>query len=335
MKTFMIHGISVVIPNYNGVDLLAETLVTTKIALVNIGVPFEIIISDDNSTDTSVQWLMENHPEVRVLESSENSGFAIAVNKGVAISKFDKVLLLNSDVKLAPDYFKNQLTYFDEPDAFGVMGRIMAWETDKLLEGAKYPAFHGLKIKTSNNFILKEEEKMNKGIFTFYLSGANALIDKKKFLLLEGFNESFSPYYIEDVDLSLRAWRLGFKCYFDYQSVCRHKNSVTIRSKNSKRNISIIYNRNKFMLHAIHLERVRRIGWYLQLIPDCIIRLLMFRWAYFTSLYQFFCSTGKVRESIRRFEEMADQRGYRKSVSEIASFIKGSVSKVEKKFWRP
>lgn len=331
----MVDGISVVIPNYNGVNLLSQTIVATKNALQNTGLPSEIIVSDDSSTDNSVSWLKTNHPDIKILESQKNSGFAIAANKGVAASDFSKILLLNSDIKLTPQYFRHQLKYFDKPDTFGVMGRIVGWDDDIIQEGAKYPSFHGLKIKTSGNYILDDEDQMKNGLYTMYLCGANAFIDKKKFLLLGGFNEFFTPFYIEDYDLSLRAWRVGFKCYFDYNSICGHKGSATIKSKNSKHFISTIYNRNKFILHAIHLDGIRRFGWFLQLLPECMIRLVTFRWSYFLSLFLFLRSFNKINQSTRMFNKVADLTGCKKSVSEVASVIVSSVDSRKKIFWKP
>ena len=62
---------------------------------------------------------------------------------------------------------------------------------------------------------------MKEGLYTMYLSGANAFMDKEKFMLIGKLDEIFSPFYVEDFELSLRAWRLGFTCYYDYESVCR------------------------------------------------------------------------------------------------------------------
>lgn len=330
----MVDGISVVIPNYNGADILSQTIIATRNALNNSGLPSEIIVSDDCSTDNSVSWLKKNHPDIKILESPENRGFAVAVNKGVGTSSFNKILLLNSDVKLTPQYFIHQLKYFEKPDTFGVMGRIVGWDDNIIQEGAKYPSFHGLKIKTSGNYILADEEQMKNGLYTMYLCGANAFIDKEKFLLLGGFNESFTPFYIEDYDLCLRAWRVGFKCYFDYNSICGHKGSVTIKSKNNRRFISTVYNRNKFILHAIHLDGIRKFGWFLQLLPECMIRFITFRWSYFLSLFLFLRSYNKINQSTRLFNKVAHLTGCKKSVSEVASVIVKSVDSCRKVFWK-
>ena len=228
----MVKGISVIIPNYNGINLLPVTLPTVILALENSSRPSEIILADDCSTDASVEYVQQNFPGIKIIQNAVNSGFSVTANRGVAISAYDKILLLNSDVKLSPDYFLHQYKYFDKPDAFGVMGRITGWEDDIMQDGAKYPYFHGAKIKTSGNYILRDKVLMKDGLYTIYLSGANAFIDKEKFLLIGGFNEMFSPFYSEDYELSLRAWRLGFTCWFDYESVCRHKVSHTIKSEN-------------------------------------------------------------------------------------------------------
>lgn len=317
----MVTGISVVIPNYNGVSLFEHTLPTVVEALAQTGKPNEIVVVDDYSTDASVAYLKHHYPQIRLLQNKVNGGFSVTANNGIRAASYDKVLLLNSDVKLTPDYFANQYKYFDKPDTFGVMGRIIGWDDDKIQDGAKLPYFHGSKIKTSGNYLLKDEKQMQDGLYSMYLSGANAFIDKEKFLQIGGFNELFSPFYIEDFELSLRAWRLGFKCYYDYSSICQHKVSTSIKSSSKKRYVSTIYDRNKMFLHAIHLEGTRRLLWYLQLVPEALIRLLTFRWHYFKSLRMFLSAGHGVKQSRQNFEVKARQLKCRKSIGDVKDFI--------------
>src|ERR1700749_1125404 len=176
----MVTGISVIIPNFNGVKLFPYTLDTVVEALKNSQKPSEIIVVDDCSTDSSVIYLEQHHPYIKIVKNLSNKGFSLSANRGVEDAKYDKVLLLNSDVKLTPDYFLHQYKYFDKPDTFGVMGRIIGWDDEIIQDGAKYPAFHGAKIKTSGNYILRDKEVMQKGLYSMYLSGANAFIDRDK-----------------------------------------------------------------------------------------------------------------------------------------------------------
>ncbi len=254
-----IAGISVVIPNYNGEVLLPLVLPTVFTALHNAELPFEIIIVDDCSSDKSILLLKEKFSEIKVLQNNINSGFSITSNKGMREAKYDWVLLLNSDVKLEPDYFMPLLKYTRRDNVFGVMGRIVGWDNDTIQDGAKYPFFHGVKIKTSGNYLLKDKSAMADGLYSMYLSGANALMNKKIFIEIGGLNELFSPFYAEDFELSLRAWRLGYECYYEYNAVCRHQTSATIVTSNKKKHIKKIYNRNKMYLHAIHLSSGKRL----------------------------------------------------------------------------
>jgi GT2 family glycosyltransferase len=121
-----------------------------------------------------------------------------------------------------------------------------------------------------------------------YLSGANAFLNKKIFLSIGGFNEMFSPFYVEDVELSIRAWRLGYTCYFDYNAVCRHKTSSTILKGNNLGAIHEIYSRNKMYLHAIHLDNFKKSIWFVQILFESIVHFLALRWSYIRALIQFF-----------------------------------------------
>jgi len=321
----MVKGISVVIPNYNGAHLFGDTLPTVIQVLAALDLPSEVIIVDDCSTDNSLLLLQKNYPDIKVLVNPKNSGFSVSSNKGIAAAIHDKVLLLNSDVKLTPDYFNHQFKYFERPDTFGVMSRIEGWSDNKIQDGAKLPSFHGAKLKTSANYLLTEEKQMEDGLYTMYLSGANAFLDKDKFLLLGGFNTLFSPFYSEDVDLSLRAWRLGFKCYYDYNSLCRHQVSTSIRAKAKKEYVQTIYDRNKMILNALHLEGTARFLWYLQLIPETIGRLLSLRWHYVRSLQMFVKARQEIKKSRVALDELAKLLGCRKTVREVAHLISSNI----------
>lgn len=303
-----IQGISVIIPNYNGEQLLPQVLPTVFRALHNSGLAFEVIVVDDCSVDGTMELLKNSFSGVTVLQNAVNSGFSITSNKGIKAASYDWVLLLNSDVKLEPDYFIPLLKYTMRDNVFGVMGRIVGWEDDKIQDGAKYPFFHGVKIKTSGNYLLKNENEMENGLYSMYLSGANAFMHKERFLSIGGLNELFSPFYVEDFELSLRAWRLGYECYYDYNAVCRHKTSATIATGNKKRSIRKIYNRNKMYLHAIHLNGTNRLLWFLQLAGESLIHLFTLKWSYIRAVSLFSGSYKKVVASRKSLEQIANEK---------------------------
>jgi GT2 family glycosyltransferase len=320
----MQKGISVVIPNYNGVRLFPHTLPTVFEALSSLQLPYEVLVVDDCSPDGSAAFLQKEFPAVRVISNDKNSGFVLTANRAVRNAQYDIVLLLNSDVQLTPHYFDNQLKYFERKDTFGVMGRIIGWDDNILQDGAKYPSFHGVKIKTSGNYLLESEEEMKDGLYSIYLSGANALLDKNKFLEMGGLNESFAPIYVEDYELSLRAWRLGWKCYYEHNAICRHKVSTTMRSKEKENYVKKIYNRNKMYLHAIHLGKQERFFWMMQLVAEVFIQTLLLKFFYLKGFILFVKNYDRVGDSRKQLLQVAAGKKLL-SVKEVAEFILASI----------
>ena len=123
-------SISIIIPNYNGTQLLKQYLPFTIAAIEAEGVTYEIIVVDDASTDDSVVFLQAEYPNIKVIINPINSGFSYTCNRGIEAAACELILLLNSDVKLTPDYFSSQWKYFASPDTFGVMGRIIDMDGD-------------------------------------------------------------------------------------------------------------------------------------------------------------------------------------------------------------
>ncbi len=315
-------NISVVIPNYNGVHLFPFTLPALFDALTNSGKQFEVIIIDDCSTDDSVNYLRDNFPQISVISNSSNLGFSKTINRGIDTATHELVLLLNSDVKLTNNYFADQLRYFEGSDTFGVMGKIIGWDDDLVQDTAKYPKFEGFKLKTSFNYLSSDSNQLS---YSMYLSGANALVDRKKLLQLGGFNSLYSPFYMEDVDLSIRAWRIGWKCYFEPLSICRHRTSTSIASKEKKQVIKTIYNRNKMYFHAIHLNGLPLAGWYLQTFFELLIRTLILQFYYFRSFVAFIKNDPGIRDSRSKLVELSKKTGVFLTLNSVADLIKKSV----------
>ncbi len=148
-------SISVIIPNYNGRHLLQAYLPYTYEAIKKAGTIYEVIIVDDCSTDGSVEFIRAAYPQVNLVVNPENKGFSYACNRGIEIAKCELILLLNSDVKLMPDYFEHQWKFFLRWDTFGVMGRIIDMEGDHIQDAARIPKFNGLQLKTDYFYYTK------------------------------------------------------------------------------------------------------------------------------------------------------------------------------------
>jgi GT2 family glycosyltransferase len=244
-------SVSVVIPNYNGQSLLVDTIKSAHEALVSSEIKdFEIIVSDDCSTDDSVRLVSSLFPDVILVKSIVNTGFSGNMNRGINQASKELVCFLNSDVHLAPTYFKSQLSLFENQETFGVMGAILDQETKEAQDGAKIAHIQLLRIESNkNNFSQRDV------LPTMFLSGANALVRREYLIELGGFCELFNPYYSEDVDLGILAWRNGWKLYFQPIATCFHAQSSTIKKLPNK-NVRMIAKRNKHFVHFLHLPAV-------------------------------------------------------------------------------
>ena len=314
----MKNSISVVIPNYNGKELLESNLPSVHSALKSSGVlDSEIIISDDASTDSSNAFIKANYPDIILIENKINKGFAGNTNIGILKSQKDLVLILNSDVELTDGYFTYLLKYFDKPDTFGVTGRIVGLDSDRIQDGAKYPKYIYGDIASTTNYICKTQASL----YSLFLTGANALIDREKLLEIGCFDEIFTPYYGEDVDVGLRAWRLGYKCYYEHNAVCRHPNSATIK-KESVKKIKIISRRNKMYLHFIHLNNFELFYYLVILSFKTILRAVFFDTKYLKSFWLFISSIHKCVSSKKKIRVLQKLKNVNLSVKDIVVYIK-------------
>ncbi len=233
----MEEKISVIIPNYNGRHLLAKNLP----AVIKNCKNCEIIVVDDASTDQSVQYLKKNFRKIKIIQFSQNRGFAAAVNEGVKTASGSLVVLLNSDVLPKENFLKDSLKYFKDQKMFAVGFADMSPEDGKVVIRGKGGA------SFTKGFVSHFKLPSNSGE-TLWVSGGSGIFDKKKFLELNGFDEVFAPFYWEDIDLSLRAWRSGYKCFFELKSKVDHFHQEgAIKTSKSLFLVKAVSYRNQFL----------------------------------------------------------------------------------------
>jgi GT2 family glycosyltransferase len=111
--------LAVVIVNWNVKDLLQRNLEAIRQSLGPISV--RVIVVDNASKDGSLE-VFKDVPDIEYIANSANLGFSKAVNQGIAIANSRHVLLLNPDMKVAPDAFAKTIAYLDTHPDVGVMG---------------------------------------------------------------------------------------------------------------------------------------------------------------------------------------------------------------------
>ena len=266
------RSVSVLIPNYNGRHLLEQYLPALFFSLKNSEKidDYEIIVVDDASKDDSISFLQKAYPDIILIESDKNQGFSISVNQGFQAAEKELVFLLNNDMSVSPDIFDVLIPFFDfEDDVFGVFPTIKNQSGEIILETQKLPCIK----KTSIHYIDNYEQR--KTPYTFYLCGGCSLISREKVLALNGLDTIYSPFYFEDFDLSIRAWKQGWKCYYTDETYCLHCHSATIISNFSKRDVDVIFWKNKLTFNHLHTESIRYILFRLKIYIKFILTFVL------------------------------------------------------------
>ena len=321
----MQKNVSIVIPNYNGKHLLEKYLPSVFAAAKNTSAAFEIIVVDDGSKDESIAFIKANYTDVKLLINDKNRGFSYTCNQGIAQSQYELILLLNSDVKLTPDYFEHQWKYFSKADTFGVMSRIMSFDESRIEDSARLLYYSGCRIK-ANKFYYSENP-VDDNVYTAYLSGANALVDAKKLKELGGFDEIYSPFSSEDFDLSLRAWQVGWKCYYEHQATCFHHVSGSTKTQIKSNFIKKIYYRNRYILQGIHLQGIRKSLYVLQQIfTELIPKLLTGKFWVFDSFSQYLDHKPAIEKSRKNLDRLKKRYSSDLNLSDVMAIINQSIA---------
>lgn len=236
--------VSIIIPNYNGGELLKKNLPKVLAFAGNA----EIIVVDDSSLDNSIEILKEF--PVRVIRNEKNLGFALTVNKGVREASGEIVILLNTDVAPEKDFLKPLVVHFNDPEIFAV-GCM-----DKSIEGSK-TVLRGRGLgKWERGFLVHRRGEVDK-TNTLWVNGGSGSFRKTIWEKLGGFNELYSPFYWEDIDLSYRALKSGYKILFEPKSIVTHDHEKgAIQTSYSPFQIKIIAYKNQIIFAWINMTDV-------------------------------------------------------------------------------
>jgi len=198
----------------------------------------EIIVINDNPNNDLTKKLAL-YSNICLIQNNRNLGFARSVNIGVQKSHEKYLLLLNDDVLLYDDKFYNELKLFEQNKELFAISFSQKDKEGKIVGKNKLWWQRGLFFHKADGNLVSGE--------TGWADGGSCLVDKTKFLQLNGFKEDFSPFYWEDIDLSYRAKLKRWKVLFDPKVLVEHHHETTIGKSYSKKQIEIIAFRNQLL----------------------------------------------------------------------------------------
>lgn len=211
--------IDIVIPNFNGSHLIEKNLPDVINSLADYA--GRIIIVDDGSADEDRKKLRKiveekKYENLILVEHEYNQGFSSAVNSGVKSSNAELIVLLNSDVRPTEGFIKPLIDKMkNDRKYFGIGCMDESLENGKIVKRGR-----GIGYWNKGMVLHKRGEVDNSS--TFWISGGSCIVRKSIFEILGGFDTLYNPFYWEDIDLSYRAVKSGYKIAFEKTSIVEH-----------------------------------------------------------------------------------------------------------------
>ncbi|KFF15144.1 glycosyltransferase family 2 protein [Flavobacterium hydatis] len=229
--------IAVVILNWNGVKLLEQFLPS----VIQFSPEATIYVADNASTDSSITYVKEHFPTVKIVVNTGNHGFAQGYNEALQHIDAEIYALINSDIEVTKNWLQPILdTFTKEPKTAIIQPKILDFKNKAYFEYAGaaggfidkygYPFCRGRIFDT----IEKDNNQYDDTCELFWASGACFFIRSSVYKELKGFDEGFFAHQ-EEIDLCWRAINLGHTIKYNSQSVVYHVGGATLQQGNPKK----------------------------------------------------------------------------------------------------
>jgi len=233
--------VSIIIVNYNVRYFIEQCLYSINKAKKNLDI--EIFIVDNNSIDDSVEYIINNFPEVKLIANTINTGFAKANNQAIKMVNSKYTLLLNPDTLLSEDTLQKVFDYMELNPKVGAIGVKLIDGSGNFLPESKrgFPTpivslfrltglsriFPRSRIFNKYNLGYLDEDEVNE---VDVLCGAFMFIRTEVFSKAGMLDEDFFMYG-EDIDFSFRIKKAGYKIvYYPLTSTIHFKGESTKKS---------------------------------------------------------------------------------------------------------
>ncbi|MFA5264594.1 MAG: glycosyltransferase family 2 protein [Opitutaceae bacterium] len=215
--------LSIVVPVFNHLEYTQAMLASLR-ATMPAGMPYEVVLVDDGSTDGTRDWLKTlSEPDTQVLINERNLGFAASNNRGASVARGECLALLNNDLILNPGWLEPMLAVLnDRTRDAGLVGNVQLRASDKAIDHAgitvtRLGKLEHIQTKPSANTAVVE---------ALAVTAACCLVRKADFDSVGGFDESYFNGG-EDIDLAFKLRERGKRSYVALRSSVLHHVSAT------------------------------------------------------------------------------------------------------------
>ena len=280
--------LSIITINYNGLKDTCELIETLPLEEKSI----EVIVVDNASTQDEANVIKERYPQVKVIRSKENLGFAGGNNLGIKAAQGKYLFFLNNDTLFRPQTsdFRPLITRLESSPKIGmVCPKIKFSWGNQLIQFAGYTPLSPITMRNKAIGCGEEDhEQYNTPHPTPYAHGA-AMMVKREVIEKAGLMPECYFLYYEELDWSMMIRRAGYDIWFEPACTVFHKESQTTGQNSPLRTYYIT--RNRLLYTQRNQQGMARYITYLYLIGLVVFRDML--------KYTFQCRWDLVRATIR------------------------------------
>ena len=267
----MAKRVAIIILNWNGEKLLREFLPSVvKNTNADLG---RVVVVDNHSTDGSWICLEQEFPDVERVLFEENFGFAGGYNRAIEMIEVEYVVLLNSDVEVAPGWLEPLVAVLDRDEKVAaVQPKILAYRDKNKFEYAGaaggyidylgFPFCRGRVMDTTEQDYGQYDDEVD----VFWATGASLCIRRDVYRVAGGLDEAFFAH-MEEIDLCWRLKNGGYTLKVVPSSVVYHLGGGSL-PMNHPRKLFLNYRNNLLMLHKNLCAKQRKKIFFARVLLD-------------------------------------------------------------------
>lgn len=251
MKTNNVKDISVVTVNYNGWRDTCELIESLQKAVTRVS--YEVIVVDNASRGDDVHILREKYPDIKVIESKVNLGFAGGNNLGIREAEGCYIFLLNNDTIVKEDGLDKLIDRLESNPLIGVVcPKIKFIEHGNPIQFAGYTPLSKVTLRNSLiGFDELDRGQYNEAHRSPYAHGAAMMIKRDAIEKAGLMPECYFLYY-EELDWSERIKEAGYEIWYEPQCYIIHKESRSTGQESPLRTYYLTRNRLLFARRNRH-----------------------------------------------------------------------------------
>ena len=217
--------VSIITINYNESEVTLDLLDSVrKLSYAN----YEVIVVDNASPNDNPDKIKENFPEVNLIKSPENLGFAGGNNLGVKQAKGEYLLFINNDTIVPPNFIQPLVETLQKNNRIGMVSPKIKFHWDPtLIQYAGYTPMNKWTIRNNSiGYHQKDNGDFDEPKETQSIHGAAMMVPKKVVDEVGMMTEIYFLYY-EEHDWAEMVKRAGYKIFYQPKSYILHKESIS------------------------------------------------------------------------------------------------------------